>query len=575
MRIRKNLKMLPTKVVAARTTGMTPKDLPTSIEELRQFALNAIDSLQQLQHVRDERDKLKNEMIIAKQQTIELTSTVEAQKKRLEQSERTIKELLQALKGKKRERLDPNQLLLFELGELEQLIEEATKADEAQSKDEVSSKSARRKKKKHGRRIIPDNLPTEVILHELPEEQRLCPIDGKPMPAIRYETSEQLDFEPSKLKRIQHKRAVYACPAKHDEATLITAPKPAEAIERCLAAPGLLAGVVVGKFGDHLPGYRMEDILSRGGVNLNRSTLYDWMAAAADVTKPLYELMKQLVLQSKIIQTDDTSVKLIDPLADGGSRTARFWAYLGDNDHPFEVYDFTVSRERHGPEEFLRDYSGYLQADAYGGYDGVYLKSSEKPIIEVACWAHTRRYWHKAREEDPARAHYVLAVITKLYKVESDTRELSAAARLSAREQVARPLLNDLKLWLDAETFLPKSLSGKAATYTLNQWNALNRYLEDGDLSIDNNASERAMRPVAIGRKNWMFVGSKPAGHRAAILMSMIATCKANLVEPWAWLKDVLTQLPLGTPLESLLPNIWLASHPEHRWSIAERRKLE
>ena len=136
-------------------------------------------------------------------------------------------------------------------------------------------------------------------------------------------------------------------------------------------------------------------------------------------------------------------------------------------------------------------------------------------------------------------------------------------------------LLNDLKTWLDAEVFLPKSLSGKAATYTLNQWVALNRYLEDGNLSIDNNASERAMRPVAIGRKNWMFVGSKPAGHRAAILMSLIASCKANLVEPWAWLKDVLIQLPLGASLESLLPNTWLTSHPEHRWTIAERRKLE
>lgn len=538
-------------------TGMTQDELPTTIEELQKLVLS-----------------LHREVVVTKQQAIELTSTVEAQKKRLEQSERTIKDLLQALKGKKRERLNPDQLLLFELGELEQVIEEAAKADDAQSKDESSSKSAHRKKKKHGRRIIPDNLPTEVILHELPEEQRLCPIDGKPMPAIRYEISEQLDYEPSKLKRIQHKRAVYACPAKHDEATLITAPKPAEAVEKCLAAPGLLAGVVVGKFGDHLPGYRMEDILSRGGVNLNRSTLYDWMAAVADVTKPLYERMKQRVLQSKIIQTDDTSVKLIDPLAEGGSRTARFWAYLGDQNHPFEVYDFTTTRERQGPQDFLRDYSGYLQADAYGGYDGIYLKSNGA-ITEVACWAHCRRYWHKAREEDPARAHHVLAVIAKLYKVENDTRELSAAARLSAREQVARPLLNDLKSWLDKEVFLPKSLSGKAATYTLNQWTALNRYLEHGDLSIDNNASERAMRPVAIGRKNWLFVGSHQAGRRAAVLMTLIATCKANLVEPWAWLKDVLIQLPHGVPLESLLPNTWLASHPQHRWTIAERRKLE
>jgi transposase len=536
---------------------MTPNELPTSIEELQKLVLS-----------------LRREVVVTKQQAIELTSTVEAQKKRLEQSERTIKELLQALKGKKRERLDPNQLLLFDLGELEKLLEEAAKADDVQANDEASSKSARRKKQKHGRRIIPDNLPTEEIVHELPEEQRLCPIDGKPMPAIRYEISEQLDYEPAKLKRIQHKRAVYACAAKHDEATLITAPKPAEAVEKCLAAPGLLAGVVVGKFGDHLPGYRMEDILSRGGVNLNRSTLYDWMAAVADVTKPLYELMKKLVLQSKIIQTDDTSVKLIDPLAEGGSRTARFWAYLGDEDHPFEVYDFTVSRERHGPQEFLRDYAGYLQADAYGGYDGVYLQSNGA-IKEVACWAHTRRYWHKACEEDPARAHFVLAVVAKLYQVEDAAKEKSAAARQSLREEHSRPMLNDLKTWLDAEVFLPKSLSGKAATYTLNQWAALNRYLEDGDLSIDNNASERAMRPVAIGRKNWMFVGSKPAGHRAAILMSLIASCKANLVEPWAWLKDVLIQLPLGATLDSLLPNTWLTSHPEHRWTIAERRKLE
>jgi transposase len=538
--------------------------MPQTIEELQKLVLQALA----------DREKLQREVMLAKQQAVELTSTVEAQKKRLEQSERTIKELLQALKGKKRERLDPNQLLLFDPGELEQLLEEAEKADEAQQKDEASSKSIRRKKKKHGRRIIPDNLPTEEILHELPEEQRLCPIDGKPMPAIRYEISEQLDYEPSKLKRIRHKRAVYACPAKHDEATLITAPKPAEAIDRCLAAPGLLAAVVVGKFGDHLPGYRMEDILSRGGVNLNRSTLYDWMSAVADVMKPLYELMKQHVLQSKVIQTDDTSVKLIDPLADGGSRTARFWAYLGDNDHRFEVYDFTVSRERHGPEEFLRDYCGYLQADAYGGYDGIYLKETGA-IKEVACWAHARRYWYKAREEDPARAHHVLAIVAKLYEVEHAAREKSAASRQLLREEYSRPLLNDLKTWLDAEVFLPKSLSGKAATYTLNQWDALNRYLEDGDLSIDNNASERAMRPVAIGRKNWMFVGSKPAGHRAAILMTLIASCKANLVEPWAWLKDALVQLPLGKPLESLLPGIWLLTHPQHRWTIAERRRLE
>ena len=544
---------------------MNPNDLPTSIKELQQLVLA---QHLQVQAILTEQEALRREAVVAKQQTIELTSTVAAQKKRLQQSERTIRELLQALKGKKRERLDSNQLLLFDLGELEQLLEEAAKSD-----DSAPAKAARRRQK-HGRRIIPDNLPTEEVLYELPEEQRLCPIDGKPMPAIRYEVSEQLDYQPAQLKRIQHKRAVYACPEKHDEATLITAPKPPQAVEKCLAAPGLLAGVVVGKFGDHLPGYRMEDILSRSGVNLNRSTLYDWMAAVADATKPLYELMKSHVLQSRIIQTDDTSVKLIDATAEGGSRTARFWAYRGDRDHLFEVYDFTESRERAGPQAFLHGYTGYLQADAYGGYDGIYLDSGGR-IIEVACWAHCRRYWHKARDEDPSRAHHALAVIASLYKLESETSELSAAARQAARMQMGRPLLDDLKTWLDDEVFLPKSLTGKAATYTLNQWEALNRYLEDGELSIDNNASERAMRPVAIGRKNWMFVGSMPAGRRAAVLMTLIASCKANLVEPWAWLRDVLTQMPRGASLESLLPHTWLQTHPEHSWTIAERRKLE
>ncbi len=340
------------------------------------------------------------------------------------------------------------------------------------------------------------------------------------------------------------------------------------------AAPGLLAAVTVGKFGDHQPGYRLEDILSRGGVMLNRSTLYDWMAGVADATRPLYELLKTLVLRSFVIHTDDTSVRLLDPQAEGGSRTARFWAYLGDSDHPYEVYDFTVSRERHGPQDFLRDYSGYLQADAYGGYDGIYLNSNGT-IKEVACWAHCRRYWYKAREEDPARSHHALAIISRLYEVERATREMDANHRQQQREQHSRPLLADLKAWLDAEVFLPKSLSGKAATYTRNQWDALNRYVDNGRLSIDNNAAERAMKPVAIGRKNWLFVGSAAAGQRAAILMTLIASCKCNFVEPWAWLRDVLIELPRGADPATLLPDVWLANHPQHHWAIAERRRHE
>lgn len=540
------------------------------MEALREFALNAYRQLEDARHAaaiaKQEVAVAKHEAVIAKQQAVELTSTVTAQKQQLERSERTIRELLQALRGKKRERIDANQLLLFEIGELEQLVEE-----QAAAAREVRSGS--RRKRSRARRVIPDNLPQREVIHELPEDERLCPIDGRPMPLIRYDISRQLDYEPAKLTAVIHKRAVYACPTKHDEATLITAPKPPEAVDKCLATPGLLAGIVVGKFGDHLPGYRMEDILSRSGVTINRSTLYGWMSAVADAVLPVYLLMMQRVLRSKVIHTDDTSVKLIDHSVNG-TRTARIWAYLGDQNHPYDVYDFTSSRERAGPQKFLEGFRGYLQADAYGGYDGIYLNSGGA-IVEVACWAHCRRYWHKARDQDPARAHHALAIISRLYEVERGARDADSATRQSLRVEHAQPLLETLRAWLDEQVFLPKSLIGQAATYTLNQWQALNRYVEDGDLSIDNNAAERAMKAPAIGRKNWLFVGSEAAGHRSAVLMSLIASCKRNSVEPWAWLRNVLEQLPLGTAPESLLPDHWLTAHPEHRWHIADRRRQE
>lgn len=511
-------------------------------------------------------EELKRMLLHSRLQVLELSSTVSEQEKKLEQKEHLIRELLKALRGKQRERIDPDQLLLFEIGELEQLIEEKREDAKPQS----------RRRKKHGRRLIPDGLPQEVIEYELPESERLCPVDGIPMPRIRWEESRQLDYVPGKLKEVVHRRAVYACPKKHDEATLVTSPKPPQPVEKGLAAAGLLAQVVVGKFGDHLPGYRLEDIFSRHGVEIRRSTIYDWLAGAADLCKPLYELMKERVLASKVIHTDDTQVKLIDQSL-RSTRLARFWAYLGDRRSPYTVYDFTEDRRRDGPATFLRGFSGYLQADAYSAYDGIYL-DSRAPVVEVACWAHCRRYWHKARESAPEAAHRALAWITQLYEVERATADFNARARHAARQEHAVPLLAEFGQWLEGQAFLPKSLIGQAATYTCNQWTALNRYVEDGELSIDNNAAERAMRPVAIGRKNWLFVGSPLAGQRAAILMSMIASCKNNSVEPWAYLNDVFQRLacrPTENELSQLLPDCWLSSNPAHRWIIADRRREE
>lgn len=528
---------------------MTQDELPTTVAELQALLLAT------------HRDADN-----ARREAMELAQTVEHQREQIEKKDRQIVELLQALRGKQRERVDPNQLLLFETGELEALLNE-------QADDDADDAPALRRRKRRGRKPLPENLPREEILYELPESERLCPVDGEPMPRIRWEISEQLEYEPASLKVLVHKRAVYACPRKHDEATLATAPKPPQPIEKGLAGPGLLAAMVVGKFGDHLPGYRLEDILSRHGVEIRRSTIYDWLSAVADLTEPLYDLLKQRVLASKVIHTDDTQVKLIDTTI-GGTRTARFWAYLGDRDHPYEVYDFTESRQRAGPQKFLQNFQGYLQADAYGGYDGVYLGSGGA-IVEVACWAHTRRYWHKARDQDSARAHHALAVISRLYELERATKDADAASRQALRAEHSAPVLSDFKQWLNNQEFLPKSVIGQAATYTRNQWEALNRYVEDGDLSIDNNAAERSMKPVAIGRKNWLFVGSPQAGHRAAILMSLIASCKACSVEPWSWLQSILTDIPRNAALEALLPDQWLQTNPQHRWNIADHRKEE
>ena len=527
---------------------MEPEPLPTDVETLQRMLLQTRQQLQ-----------------VAERQTTELSTTVEEQRTKLEQQGQQIQELLRALRGKQRERIDPDQLLLFEIGELADLVDE-----------QVAEQRPSRRRRKHGRRLIPDDAPHEERVYELPESERLCPHDGQPMPLIRYEISKQLDYVPPTVKVIVHKRAVYACPQKHDEAKLITAPKPPQPIEKGLAGPGLLAAMVVGKFGDHLPGYRLEDILSRHGVEIRRSTIYDWLSGVAELVTPLVELMKQRVLQSKVLHTDDTQVKLIDKSL-RGTRLARFWAYLGDADHPYTIYDFTETRQRAGPQEFLKNFRGYLQADAYGGYDGIYLESGGT-IQEVACWAHCRRYWWKAREHDAARAHHVLAVIGRLYDIERAAREIpevNATSVQSLRTEHAVPLLADLKRWLDEQQFLPKSQIGKAATYTRNQWVALNRYVEDGDLSIDNNVAERAMRSVAVGRKNWLFVGSPCAGTRAARLMSLVASCKTNRVEPWAYLQDVLTRLAAGVSPTELLPNVWLQEHPKHRWSIADQRAEE
>jgi transposase len=258
----------------------------------------------------------------------------------------------------------------------------------------------------------------------------------------------------------------------------------------------------------HLPLYRLEDIFGRHGVEFSRATMCGWMRQSAELVLPLYELMKRRVLASRVIHTDDTPVEVLDPSLPH-TRTGRFWAYVGDRRNPYVVYDYTPSRKRDGPAEFLKDYQGYLQADAFGGYDGSYTGSGGK-IIEVGCWAHARRKFFEAKETASQPAHEALARIGQLYALERQAQEAQLAPEQiqALRQEKSLPLLTSFRPWLDAlrEKTLPKSPVGTAARYVLNNWDALIRYCEDGELAIDNNLAERAVKPCAIGRKNWIFL---------------------------------------------------------------------
>jgi transposase len=397
---------------------------------------------------------------------------------------------------------------------------------------------------------------------DLSPKEKICSCCGRAKDCIGEDVTTILEHVPSKLEVHEHVRPKYAC--RYCKNGVSSPPPPERPIARGIAGPGLIAQIVVSKFGDHLPLYRQEDIFVRHGLHIARSTMCDWVSAAAKLLKPLYELQRQLALQSAVMWTDDTPVKVLTG-GEEGSRLGRFWTYIGDSEHPYSVYDFTLSRGRDGPQSFMQKFQGYLHADAYAGYDAIFLGSGSR-VLEVACWAHARRKFFDARKNYPREAHQVLEWIGQLYDIEDRARELPADSRCGLRCAEANPVLDRLEAYLAhlATTVLPKSALAKAVTYARNQWNALRRYTTDGRLTIDNNVSERTLRHQAIGRKNWLFLGSKNAGPRAAVLYTILAGAKRHRIEPWAYVRELLMRLHAEDgQLEEMLPDRWAAAHPE------------
>jgi hypothetical protein len=330
-------------------------------------------------------------------------------------------------------------------------------------------------------------------------------------------------------------------------------------LDKGIPGPGVLADLIASKYAEHLPLYRMQERYRRASIPLSLSTLCDWVAHVAGLTAPIVEAMKRMMLSSRKVHTDDTPITVLDPNAEPvHSRRGYMWVYISE--YADAVFDYTSSRKRDGPASFLKEYRGYLQADAFSGYDGIYAGGL---IFEVACWAHARRKFYDTLVHYPAEAERVLEWIGSLYAVESRAKKLGVPddKRLAWRQRFSRRRLERLRRYLDdlSVKVLPKSPLGKAISYTLKNWKALNRYTEASFLSIDNNLSERQIKQMVIGRKNWMFAGSEHGARNAAVLFSLVVSCRLAGVDPFAYFRDILTRLQNlpADHVHELIPREW------------------
>ena len=408
-------------------------------------------------------------------------------------------------------------------------------------------------KKKTGRKPLPKELEREIHKHEL--NAPYCECCDEPLHECGVETSEELKIIPQKVSVIRHERTKYACrqcEKTQTKSKIITAPKPASMIPKSMGSADAFAAVVTAKYVDALPLYRQVDILNRSGIDISRATLSNWCVQLGNKVKPVIDEMKSRLLNEKLICADETTVQVLREEDRKAQTKSYMWVYRSGEfiKNPVVIYDYHPSRAATCAKDFLGDYSGYLLSDGYSVYDTL------DAVTQAACMAHVRRKFTDAQKASPSKKagkpEKALNFIAKLYCVERKVKGLSANERQKIRKQEAEPILSEFKAWLDVQNVLPKGALGKAIAYTKKQWPKLLTYLEDGDISIDNNVTERDIRPFTTGRKNWMFSTSVEGAKASANLYSLVMTCRANDINPYYYFQSLFTELPKREPADDM-----------------------
>src|SRR5215469_14901121 len=524
------------------------RSLPPDLDKLDREALVAMLVVHQ-EGARAKEEQLRSlqaEVDRHRQKVSEQAQELRSRAERIEHMKLMIEKLRHLLFGAKSERI------VLELEQLEFVLEEE---ETTEAELEAGSERVTAAKTRPERKPLPEHLEREVIQYA-PEGDG-CPDCGGQLRQFGEDVSEQLEYVPESFKVIRHVRPKFACMGCD---RVVEAPAPSRPIERGLAGPGLLAHVIVSKYADHLPLFRQSEIYARQGVEISRSTMAGWVGAASDLLSPLIDAIGKHVFAGRKLHADDTPMPVLAP-GNGKTKTGRLWTYVrddrpaGEDIAPAVWFAYSEDRKGEHPRQHLKTFKGALQADAYAGFHHLYGDE----IYEAECWAHARRKFHEIHvvHASPTTTE-ALARIGALYAIEDEIRGKPAEVRLTVRQTRARPLLDELRTWMEKAL---RSLSSKSETagairYALSRWRALSRYADDGRLEIDNSAAERALRAVALGRKNFLFVGSDCGGERAAAMYTLIGSAKLNGLDPELYLRTVLTRIadhPVSQ-IQDLLP---------------------